>query len=282
MKNTNRTFLYFCFLFVAILACTKEVGLVTEVEFTLSETHDAEGFINEQLNTNITVTPEEILEGYEYFFSYRILSGEGYYETINGSRIDTDEKMTLDQFRASVIYVGTVVGEHRVQIIAEDTFGFVQETEITYDISNVPAVWTATTTIAQIELTNTAPVTLTLEQGVDVAATYEWSYVFESGSGRLRTPAPAEENIEIDRFAAILPGTYQYTFIPDALGVVDILFNLVDSNGQELTANLTIEVVEEIIDETPPVITLVGDNPFEVFSGTTYTCLLYTSPSPRD
>ncbi len=254
-----------------MLACTKDVNLITEVEFQLVETHQREGFINEELVTSFTVIPEAELEGYEYFFTYTIVEGAGFYINAEGEQLPEGSKIALDSFSAQVMYVGTQVGDHRITIKAEDSFGFTEETEITYSISNVPAVWTATSPNTIVEVDKKAEVVVTLQSGVDNAgATYEWNYQIISGSGMLLIATDLIE-VEPNNFEAITPAVYQFVFVPDALGTAELQFNLRDSNGQELEDNLVFEVVEEIIDESPPTITILGENPVDVFIGTTYT-----------
>ncbi len=254
-----------------MLACTKDVNLITEVEFQLVETHQREGFINEELVTSFTVIPEAELEGYEYFFTYTIVEGAGFYINAEGEQLPEGSKIALDSFSAQVMYVGTQVGDHRITIKAEDSFGFTEETEITYSISNVPAVWTATSPNTIVEVDKKAEVVVTLQSGVDNAgATYEWNYQIISGSGMLLIATDFIE-VEPNNFEAITPAVYQFVFVPDALGTAELQFNLRDSNGQELEDNLVFEVVEEIIDESPPTITILGENPVDVFIGTTYT-----------
>ncbi|WP_435654714.1 hypothetical protein, partial [Cellulophaga baltica] len=82
----NYRYIFTLFVSLAvIIACTKEVGLYTEVEFEISETHVADGFINIPLATSITVTPEELVEGYAYTYSYKINTGEGYFQDEAGN-----------------------------------------------------------------------------------------------------------------------------------------------------------------------------------------------------
>jgi len=254
MKSTRRTLLYFCFLFVTILACTKDVGLVTEVEFTLSETHTSDGFVNQPIGTTLTVTPEEILEGYEYFFSYSLNDAEGYFQDANGEQLPTGELIPLNPYSATLSYVGTATGDHIINIKAEDTFGYKQEVSLQYTISEVPATWTATATVSQVMIGQNVPITVTLENGANGAdVTYERNYQITTGSGELSTAT--NETIALNTFVAIAPGTYNLIFVPDALGSVVLTFDLKDSNNQELTAAISIEVVEEIISVTEIVVT---------------------------
>ncbi|WP_394749128.1 Ig-like domain-containing protein [Spongiimicrobium salis] len=247
MKKFVRPLLRTLWVFLLLLACTKDVGLVTEVEFTLEQRHDNEGFVNAPLTTSFTVVPEALLEGYEYFLTYRIESGEGYFEDSLGDRVPEGEKVALEALSANYRYIGTVDGEHSLRIVAEDNFGFSEETELGYTIRQVPATWTATSEVSRLELGDSAAITITLGAVANNAnATYERNYRIGPGSGSL-TEASTTDPLELDTYVPIVPGSYSLVFVPDALGTSVLTFDLRDSNGQELTATLDFEVVEELL-----------------------------------
>ncbi|QLG46865.1 Ig-like domain-containing protein [Costertonia aggregata] len=265
MKRFLYKILYGLTAVLVVLACTKDVGLVTEVEFAISEEYQNQGFVNTGLSTSLSVIPEEILDDYEYFFTYTITNGSGYYENSEGLRLPEGEKIAFDPLSISLNYVGTEPGDHSVRIRAEDTFGFTEETDLDYTISNVPVVWTASSTMSQILLAGSAPINISLSIIENVpGVTYERSYRFQSGSGILlesdgTTGTPND-------FIPISPGSYELIFQPDALGTVILDFVLKDSNGQELTATLEINVVEQLtpvtgIEVSPEELMLTaGDN----------------------
>jgi len=212
MKNAQRTLLYFCLSFFVVLACTKDVGLFTEVEFELTEQHEEAGFINQLLSTTINVTPEEILEGYAYFFSYTVDEGEGYLQDSNGDQLAEGDLIALNPYSASLSYVGTSEGNHIVTIKAEDTFGFNRETNLQYSISEVPATWTATTTVSQVLIGQNVPIVVTLGSGANgTDVTYERNYQITTGSGELSTAT--NETIVLNTFVSITPGTYSLSFV---------------------------------------------------------------------
>jgi len=47
MKKALRKSVYVIAPLLLVLACTKEIGLVTEVEFELTEQHAVEGYVNQ-------------------------------------------------------------------------------------------------------------------------------------------------------------------------------------------------------------------------------------------
>ncbi len=276
MKKFSNIVGYALATLMVILACTKEVALVTEVEFELVERHTAEGFVNQGLSTTVTVIPEAELEGYTYSFVYESLSGIGHFEDADGNRIESGTEFPFDPFTASLMYVGEQKGAHRVKVVGSDNFGFTEELELSYTLEDVPVVWTAASTISQIELGEAAPVTVTLQtQAASPIVNYEAALQFVSGSGSL-TPSDVS-GVTLDaNYNTILPGVYQFSFVPDGLGSVEIVFLLRDENGQELKTSVEFEVVQNV-----PVISIdLGEHDaLEMLLGSTRECPVTFNPA---
>ncbi len=244
-KPTYKYILSFISILAIILACTKDVGLYTEVEFELTETHEIEGYINTALATAITVIPEEIVEGYSYSYSYKINSGAGYFEDESGTIISEGDKIALDPLSASLNYIATTVGDHAIVFTATDSFGFAEQVIATYSITNIPVTWTATGPTNQLLVGDSDTITIVLGSETQAEeVTYQRNYSFIENTGTLTT---SEGNNEIlDELVDIIPGTYELTFTATELGITTIEFLLEDSNGQELIETISFEVVAEV------------------------------------
>ncbi|OWW24557.1 hypothetical protein B4Q04_14665 [Zobellia sp. OII3] len=247
MKRLYDKLIYSVVVIAILIACTKQVGLVTEVEFDFVGNNTDTGHINEGLTTALTVVPEEVLEGYTYSFTYSVESGEGGFEDDKGENLAPGEKHPFSGLTGNLQYIGTTVGEHKVRVLAEDPYGFTEELELTYTLSEVPATWTATASDTELLVGGLTTITVTLgnEGTGDVA--YERSYGMVAGSGELTLEDGTGLEMEAD--VDIVPGTYRYNFMAEALGTVILTFDLRDGNGQELTAEVRIEVVEELSPE---------------------------------
>ncbi|MBA6316587.1 DUF5011 domain-containing protein [Cellulophaga baltica] len=269
MKTTTKYILASIALLALIIACTKEVGLYTEVEFEISETHVADGFINTPLATSITVTPEELVEGYSYTYSYKINTGEGYFQDIAGNTITEGDKIGLSPLSVSLNYIATKIGDHSITFTAEDTFGFQEQVTLSYVITNVPVSWTATGPTGQVLLGSSQDISITLgSETATTGVTYERNYSFSKGTGTI-TSSPSGANETLNELISITPGTYVLEYVSTELGQTTLEFLLKDSNGQEILQTVSFEVVDEL-DTTAPVITLIGGN-VTLVVGDTYT-----------
>ncbi|WP_282164920.1 PKD domain-containing protein [Cellulophaga baltica] len=249
MKLNYRYIFTFFVSLAVIIACTKEVGLYTEVEFEISETHVADGFINTALSTSITVTPEELVEGYAYTYSYKINTGEGYFQDEAGNRIAEGDKIGLSPLSVSLNYIATKIGNHSITFTAEDTFGFQEQVTVSYVISDVPVSWTATGPTGQVLLGSSQDITITLgSETTTTGVTYERNYSFTQGTGTI-TSSPSGANETLNEFVSITPGTYTLTYVSTELGQTTLAFLLKDSNGQELLQTVSFEVVDELSTE---------------------------------
>ncbi|WP_282144202.1 beta strand repeat-containing protein, partial [Cellulophaga baltica] len=250
MKTITKYILASIALLALIIACTKEIGLYTEVEFEITEEHEADGYISTPLATFLKITPEELLEDLSYSFSFKINSGAGYFEDVAGSIIQEGEKASFNPLSASLDYIPTSIGDHSVTFTASDTFGFTEEITLTYSITNIPVTWTAEGPTVPVLLGSSQSITLTLgNEAAITGATYQRNYSFSEGSGNLYTAAPESNTIAVNDFVNIAPGTYQLEYISNELGVTTIEFLLRDSNEQELITTVTFEVVDELSSE---------------------------------
>lgn len=248
MKKNLKTFAYYITLLVLALSCTKDVGLVTEVEFELTEQHQERGAVNESLATTVTVVPEADLEGYTYYFSYTVSQGEGFYLNKNGAILPQGEKIALNPLSATLQYKGSSKGEHVVQIKATDSFGFAKEVSLNYTLNEVFVTWTATSPDSKLQLGTKTAITITLGDEAKEVTTYERNYKITTGSGAFTT-RPGGEVVTMNNYIPILPGSHLYTFVPDALGNVILEFDLKNTKGQQLTTSINFEVVAQTLSD---------------------------------
>ncbi|MBU2997459.1 PKD domain-containing protein [Cellulophaga baltica] len=270
-KPTYKYILSFISILVIILACTKDVGLYTEVEFELTEAHEADGFINSTLVTTLTVTPEELVEGYEYSYSYNINNGEGYFLDEDGISFSEGEKVSFSPLSTSITYIPTAIGDHSIIFTAEDNFGISEQIIITYSIANILITWTATGPEGPVLLDSSQTITVTLgNEAKETEVTYERNYSITQGNGDLYS-SPFGNAETTNEWVEITPDTYELEYIPSELGINTLEFLLQDSNGQEFNATVSFEVVTELASDNDitsftinDVVGIITDNTIEL------------------
>ncbi len=246
MQKPTKYILSFISILVIILACTKDVGLYTEVEFELTETHEVDGFINSSLITSLSVTPEEIVEGYSYSYSYKINSGEGYYIDEDNIAIGEGDKVGFSPLSTAITYIPTAIGDHSVVFTAEDNFGFTEQIIITYAITNIPVTWTAVGPEGPVLLNSSQNITVTLgNEAEETEVTYERYYSITQGNGDLYS-SPFGNAETLNEWVEITPDSYELEYVPNEIGINTLEFLLQDSNRQEFTATVSFEVVAEL------------------------------------
>ncbi|MBU2975675.1 Ig-like domain-containing protein [Zobellia sp. B3R18] len=244
MIKSYKYLMYFFMILAILIACNKEVNLVTEVEFDLLGDNTEEGYVNESFATVLTVFPEEILEDITYTFKYTVEVGEGILEDDNGEPLVPGEIYPFDGLSRNLNYISSEAGEHKVLIQAEDSYGFTEKLELTYTLRNVPATWTATAADTELLVGAATTITVTLGDEGSGFTSYERNYNITVGSGEWTEQDGTE--LETDTYVQIVPGTYQYNFVAKELGRVTLSFDLQDGNGQVLTTDVILEVVEEL------------------------------------
>ncbi|QCW99782.1 DUF5011 domain-containing protein [Aggregatimonas sangjinii] len=245
MKKIGNFIFYLLVSLIVIIACTKEIGFVTEVEFDLVNQYQDEGFINQGLQTTFTILPEAEVEEASYSFIYKILQGQGYFEN-SGIRIAPEETMPFSSLTASLTFVGTRVGKHIIEFTVIDNYGFEKKSDLVYNVNDVPVQWVASSAYSQIQLNKEASIALSLS-GSDINnnVTYTAYYTLNGFDG---TFGPEEVGgfTLTDGYDAISIGSYRFTFVPNEIGSAVITFFLRDVNGQEVQTEVEFEVVQDI------------------------------------
>ncbi|GAB1856831.1 hypothetical protein MHTCC0001_16670 [Flavobacteriaceae bacterium MHTCC 0001] len=119
---------------VILMACEPlEVDIKRAFQFDVSSTYDTRTTICNSTETQFEIRPEKQLEGTEYYISYEVLSGQGYYKDGN-TILSQDQKYPTKHQTFLLQYQGDIIGEHRVKVFIEDNYGQIEEIILTYKI----------------------------------------------------------------------------------------------------------------------------------------------------
>ncbi len=265
----NYTIAIVFLMFLGILSftnCTnKEINLVTNIDFEPLVTADEEGFVKDSLFTSVGVVPERPYPDFYYYASYEVKEGTGYFVDTEGTIIAEKENQLLPQdstYRASWKYVGTTVGTHNVALFFSDNYDKRKAMTIQMELANVALLWEARSEQTTGVVKDSIPLQLVLEnQNPERTVDFEYSIRLVKGAGQLldadKKPIEKGESLEI------LQGTTALFYVPLQGETNTLLFELTDSNGQELQTELSFEIEGESIN-LPPV---ANDDAVEVIVG---------------
>lgn len=207
MQKAIRVCGYFLGMVLLVISCNKDVGLVTEVEFDVAKQYTSDGFVNEIIPVGLTIIPEEILEDITYSFQYKI-EGSGLLLDATGNELPSEEKIDFNTLDTFFDFSGLEEGNQKVVITVEDSYGFSNEVELLFNISDVPVTWEASSLVTIVELGKTIDILLTLDSETEgTLVSYKGKYNQSSGSGFL-IGFPTTNDLFPKQFTEISEGTY--------------------------------------------------------------------------
>ena len=253
-KYLTHIFSVFCIVFTLFSGCTnKEINLITNINFDAFVEGKEEGFVKDSLGVTISVMPQRPYPDFYYYAKYEVTQGEGYFVDGGGEVIPENEDRQLleeEDYTTNWTYIGTSAEEHLIKFYYRDNYEKRKETIHQLLIKNVDILWEATSEVSTATVKDSIPVQLQLQnqtEGRDVDFTY--SITLPEGAGELLDAD--KEPIEKGKPVVIVPGTTPLTFIPLQGGANTLVFDLMDSNGQELQDTLSFEVEGEVINLPP-------------------------------
>ncbi len=273
----NRILCFVGFLTILLFldwGCTKEINLISNVDYSVAVAHENTGFVGDKISTALVLTSERGEHpGLSYYVRYKVSKGEGYFEDENGAVVPADTAVELeleDAFSVTWNYVGTSVGTHSVTLFTNDSFEKSQMHPLQYALQNLDIVWEANASQLQTKVGDTLPINLNL---INNHPEREVGFVYQAavrqGVGRFLDSQNNAIVAESDQ--AITAGTSLVYVVPETVGVMQLVFELTDSNGQRLATSLDIEVLEETENITPIAVAQLeagqldkGEAPFEV------------------
>jgi len=255
---------------VLIFSCTtKEINLITTIDFELTSSNTPNGFVKDSLETTIIITPQSVAySGFDYFTKYSIVDGEGYFVTVGNTIVPQDEEVQLslesDTYAAHWVYIGTTPGTHTIKISARDNHNHYKEANMVYEVQPVPLLWEVSSPQTMAQVNDTIPLTLQLEnQSKGVELTFEHSISISEGEGVLLTTD--KKPIAWDTSLEIEAGILSLYYIGTATGMNTLQFDLLTSTQAEEVTRISFDIATIVINEAP---TAVADT-VKTFTGMT-------------
>gem|GEM_PF-6273534 len=262
MKKISFQIITVIFCFIILYACnTKEIRLITNVKYTMVTAHEEDGYVKDPLETSVVVTPQKVLPEFEYGIQYEVLSGEGYFIAADSTIVPAKEGVVLEEaneFSITWKYIGTVAGDHEVAMMTYDNFEKSKTETLVYTIKNVEILWQASSLLTAAKANDTIPITLELRNKTKGrVVSFEYAKKIAVGQGKFLNAA--KEELKTEDFTTIDQGTTPLYFIPTTTGTTLLSFDLLDSNGQEKTTAIELEILEDAVNIPPVAIATIKD-----------------------
>lgn len=209
---------------------------VDNVPFTFTGSGESNTVtINQETGFNFNLQADGNTENIAYFLSYEISEGNGQLLDANGNIIAPTTPLEIPLGNTSFKYIPSSLERHTIDFKVTDAHGQESST-VSIDLEAEHVRLTYNLNVAQTEmfvkLSNEVTIGFT-EEGDYPGVIYELSHFITGGTANLYDN---DNNLIPSSFyLEVLPGEYDYTFVPELPGNYTITFQLRDSNGQLLT-----------------------------------------------
>lgn len=112
MKN-----LLYPLLILIFISCDSNLDVIIKDNFDFKITTEQKEIsrIGEEVKTSIKITPERIVKGTKYYFSYKLSKGRGVYK-MNDTTLIPEEEYELKSLEEEIVYIAEELGDNEVEI----------------------------------------------------------------------------------------------------------------------------------------------------------------------
>ena len=241
MKQLKNKLVILISLVALFYACTKEISILDNFSFSLTETHDNEAFVFQAHENRFEIIPIRIVEGTTYTFEYKLLKGNGYYEK-EGIILEPNIQHELTSLNFELNFIGEQIGENQTSISVKDNNENVDVLIMDYNSLNVPFTFTATPTLASINIDEILPINFTLSQNEnDSNVEYSLFYEIVEGEGILLNDGV---ELPIGTPIDVSSGNWTYSFDPSVVAATTIRFTVNDTYGNVVIKEVQFNISE--------------------------------------
>ena len=224
------------FIGLVLAACTKDImdKIQDNFDFSLDSSNEETTYIYEAAKTEFEVEPERAVSTVEYFFSYKLIKGKGYFEYANGGLIQEGDPIPLSELSWEQNFISTEVGQNQVEITVFDTNGNTKTKQLNYIVDYAPFTFLANkgsetfiiNSDNRIEVALLTETTGPSSREKAENLTYTLRYSVENGTGNFE-----ENGVVIEQDHQLKIGETLLTYIPRTLGEHKITLTATASDG---------------------------------------------------
>ncbi|TCP28156.1 uncharacterized protein DUF3872 [Tenacibaculum skagerrakense] len=252
-----RKLLYIFIILTSLLAC--DTGLEIEVQdsfdFTITSDQKDISFVSEEINTTITIEPERKVQGTQYFFSYELDNGNGYYK-LNNTILTPGQEYKLESLEFNLVYVGEDVNTHTTEITIRNSNDLTTSHLISYKIVDFNDFKVNTIKLSNDEVFLSQKVEFELEiekvvNELEQELEYEIKFINSSLNGKLNINQ--NEIVLGESLTDLSEGKHRISFLANQGGnaQIDLLVKASNGKSQEVTINSEIIPTSILLEVTP-------------------------------
>lgn len=224
-------------LLLAFVSCNSELDVIVQDTFDFKVTTEKKeiSFINEEVNTSITIEPEQVVKGTKYYFSYNVSKGKGYYK-LGDKKLNANDEYELNTLNTQLTFITEEIMDNEVLITVKNDNDLIKEKTLIYkavDLNDFTVVISKNT---ENEVYYTENVNFEIEikklaSELSQDLTYELISKKQSLEGKLLVNG--SELKQEEKIAQLTEGKLSLDFLSFETGNLDLHFLIKASNGRE-------------------------------------------------
>lgn len=233
--------------FIVLLACSKDFEdvILDDFDFSFTGEHNKESYLFENSRTSFSLVPEREITTVDYFMKYAPITSKGYFMTMEGDTIHTNDTLVITDRNWSYNYVAIDTGLHKVRFIAWDSNSNEKELELTYNAKYASFSFLLNKGLNQFIINSRNPVSATLLRDKETEnpngkGDFKVVYQIENGTGKLYR---GNETFDAGIPFSLSKGTSELSYLPETLGEHKLMVTVTAPDGATLTEELLINVL---------------------------------------
>lgn len=223
--------IFYLAIILIIISC--ETALDVEIQdsfnFEITTNQNEISLISNKIETKLIITPEREVTGTDYYFSYTLENGTGYY-TLNNEILSPNQEYKLSSLTTDLFYTGEDLGTHKTNIQIRNDNELKVEHLVSYKIiDQTDFQFTITKSANEVFITEDIILNFDIQKLSNELLqnlTYNLKYVSSSLNGALKiganeiTPGQIISNLSDGNFEGIftasVPGDFELIFLAEA------------------------------------------------------------------
>jgi hypothetical protein len=231
---------------------TKEATVVITVEnvpFSFTATPSEKAIrLNEKTILNFNLVPNaQNSDGVSYKLVYQSVEGDGTMTDSNGTTINAGTPVVVTKGAFSFGYIPKTLGNHKLNFVVTDNKGEERTGTIEMASAHTPVTFNVSS-VTQTYVNQGVPINFVITPQNAADLNYKMNYFISGGEGKLQN---GTTTVEAGQFFDVSKGAFQYKFTPIVAGNFVLTFQLKDSNGQIVSKDVTIVVLNNKFSFTP-------------------------------